>query len=128
MAQLPRTHQPVGVVRVNTAHRAGQSAASAANAARQPLPHMQVASAPCRAAIPTDRWALTLAGLRGERWPMPADIPGRVVQARDEPLAPEFLADVTSPTELALLLSISRQGAAHRLKKRGAETAHKDMT
>lgn len=78
-------------------------------------------------AIPTDRWALTLAGLRGERWPMPADIPGRVVQARDEPLAPEFLAGVTSATELALLLSISRQGAAQRLKKQRAETAHKDM-
>lgn len=71
-----------------------------------------------------DRWALTLAGLRGERWPLPADIPGRVVQARDEPIAAEYLADVTSPTELALLTNISRQAAAQRLKR--AATAPKD--
>jgi hypothetical protein len=27
----------------------------------------------------TDRWALTLAGLLGGPWPMPADLPGRVI-------------------------------------------------
>lgn len=26
-----------------------------------------------------DRWSLTLAGLLGEPWPMPADLPGRVI-------------------------------------------------
>lgn len=70
-----------------------------------------------------DRWALTLAGLRGERWPLPADIPGRLIRAADRPLTDDELAGVDSATELGLLLGISRQAAFQRLKR--AATAQK---
>lgn len=62
---------------MSATYRAHHAAASAANAAAVVRPHMPAIPAPCAAVVPPDRWALTLAGLRGEPWPMPADLPGR---------------------------------------------------
>lgn len=70
-----------------------------------------------------DRWTLTLAGLRGEPWPRPPELPGTVHLCRDAPLPPELLADITDPIELALCAGISRQAAHARLKARGASIA-----
>ncbi len=77
-----------------------------------------------------DRWSLTLAALRGEPWPPLPALPGRVHTCHDAPLAPEYLADITSPTELAAAVGISRQAASQRLKRRytPATTAQKDDT
>lgn len=55
--------------------------------------------------------------LTGQAPPPPAGTPGRVVRARDEPIAPRYLVGVTSCAELGLLLGCSRQAAAQRLKK-----------
>jgi len=55
--------------------------------------------------------------LLGQAPPPPPGQPGRVIVARDEPIAPEYLAGVTSCTELGLLLGCSKQAAAQRLKK-----------
>ena len=74
-----------------------------------------------------DLWALTLAGLRGEAWPMPPDLPGRVIVAHDEPLSADELADITSPAELGRLLGISRQ-RAHQLIQERAAMAQKEPT
>lgn len=63
-----------------------------------------------------NRWDLMAASLNGDPWPAPPDLPGRVVTARDEPLAPEYLAGISSPTELGLVLGISRQAADLRLR------------
>lgn len=65
----------------------------------------------------TDRWTLTLAGLLGQPWPMPPELPGVVHLARDEPIAAEYLIGVTDPTELSKLLGISRKAAEQRLNQ-----------
>jgi len=75
----------------------------------------------------TDRWRLTLAGLRGEPWPMPPELPGVVHVCRDAPLTTAELASITSPTELALCAGISRQ-AAHQRLQRQAETEHTEAS
>lgn len=46
-------------------------------------------------------------------------LPGWRHVIADAPLTDDEVADVTSPTELALLLGISRQAAHQRLKRRG---------
>lgn len=61
-----------------------------------------------------DRWELTLAGLRGERWPVPPDLPGRVICAFDRPLTVDELAGVETPSELAACTGVSHQCAALR--------------
>lgn len=69
----------------------------------------------------TNRWPLTVAALLGEPWPPLPELPGTVHQCRDAPLTDEELAEITSPTELALCAGISRQ-AAHQRLQRQAET------
>lgn len=71
--------------------------------------------------MPIDRWSLTLAGLLGQPWPMPPELPGRVIQCRDAPLTSAELAAITDPTELALCAGISRQAAHQRLQRAQAE-------
>jgi hypothetical protein len=70
-----------------------------------------------RNAMTTDRWTLTLAGLLGEPWPPLPALPGRVHRTTDAPMTDAELAGISSPTELALILGISRQAAHARLKK-----------
>lgn len=63
-----------------------------------------------------DRWTLTVHALLGCQ-PQPAALPGRVFRAADRPLTEEELQGVTSPTELGLLLGISRQAAMQRMRR-----------
>lgn len=60
----------------------------------------------------TDRWTLTLAGLLGEPWPMPPDLPGLVHVCRDDVIGEaereEILASTMPDAEAALLLQVSR--------------------
>jgi hypothetical protein len=65
----------------------------------------------------TDCLRLMALQLLGEAPPPPVGQPGRVIRARDEPIAPEFLVGVTSCTEVGLLLGITKQAASLRLKK-----------
>lgn len=69
------------------------------------------------------RWHLLLLALQGHPWPALPALPGRVILCRDEPMSEAELADVTSPTELGLLLGVSRQ-RAHQLIQQRAEQAH----
>ena len=62
-----------------------------------------------------DRWSLTLAGLRGEPWPMPPELPGVVHLCTDAPLPDEYMVGVTDPAELAKVLGISKTAARQRL-------------
>jgi len=64
-----------------------------------------------------DALRLLVLQITGQPTPPLPEIPGRVHIARDEPIAPEYLAGVTSCTELGLLLGCSKQAAAQRLKK-----------
>ena len=64
-----------------------------------------------------DTFAAMVDTLLGEPPPELPAIPGRVIRSRDEPIPAELLADITSPTELALVLGISRQLAHQRLQK-----------
>ncbi len=70
-----------------------------------------------------NRWALTLAALRGDLWPALPELPGQVHRCHDAPLAEADLADITRPSELALVLGISRQAASQRLRPRAAAPA-----
>jgi len=63
----------------------------------------------------TDRWTWTLIGLLGEPWPAPPDLPGRVIEARDEPLQVHYLIGIDDAQELAACMGISRQCAELRL-------------
>ena len=67
-----------------------------------------------------DRWTLTLAGLRGEPWPTPPDLPGFLHKCRDAPLGPDDLAAINCSTELASVLGVSRVAAQKRLAARAA--------
>lgn len=79
-----------------------------------------------RQRMTADLWALTLAGLRGEAWPMPPALPGRRIECRDAPLTADELSDVTSAAELGLLLGVTRQ-RAHQILSERAEKAQKDQ-
>ncbi len=68
------------------------------------------------------RWAFTLALLLGDPLPPLPALPGRVHACRDAPLDPAELEGITSPTELGLLLGITKQAAAARLKARNTTT------
>jgi len=70
-----------------------------------------------------DRWALTVAGLAGQPWPMPPDMPGVVHALADRPLTADELRGIESPAELGLVLGISRQAAALRMAKQRQATA-----
>lgn len=65
-----------------------------------------------------DRFGLMLHTLAGEPLPALPDVPGRKIVAADAPLSEAELQDITSPTELGLVLGISRQAAAFRLARR----------
>lgn len=67
-----------------------------------------------------DRFDLTVQALLGIAWPALPDLPGRRIECRDEPLSADELADITSPSELALIVGISRQAAFQRLQQRAA--------
>lgn len=62
------------------------------------------------------RWHLTVSGLLGEPWPLPAELPGRVFLCKDEPLPDderaEILASDIPDAEAALLFGVSRQRIA----------------
>jgi hypothetical protein len=64
------------------------------------------------------RWQLTLAGLLGEPWPMPPDLPGVVHACRDEPLPEAELDQIEDPKELALCAGITKLAAEQRLQQR----------
>jgi hypothetical protein len=70
--------------------------------------------------VTVDLWTLTLAGLRGEPWPMPGDLPGVVHACRDAPLPEAELDQIEDPKELALCAGITRQAAHMRLQQRKA--------
>lgn len=62
-------------------------------------------------------WHLMLAALQGKPWPALPPLPGRRHACTDAPISEDELQGVTSPTELALLLGITRQAAVQRLKR-----------
>lgn len=64
-----------------------------------------------------NRWHHMLLQLQAQPLPPLPAIAGRVITARDEPLPAEYAVGITSATELALVLHISRQAAYARLQK-----------
>ncbi len=64
-----------------------------------------------------DIWSLTVRALAGEPPPVLPAIPGRRHRADDRPLTEDELQGITSPSELGLILGISRQAALQRLRK-----------
>jgi len=58
-----------------------------------------------------------LAALQGKPWPALPALPGRRHACTDRPISEDELQGVTSPTELALLLGITRQAAVQRLRR-----------
>lgn len=69
-----------------------------------------------------DSWRRMCTALAGEPLLELPPLPGRVIVAADAPLSDEELAGVESPTELALILGVSRQAAHQRLAKRRRAT------
>lgn len=70
------------------------------------------------------RWHLLLLSLQGLPAPLPPDLPGRRIEARDEPMSEAELSQIDDPRELALCAGITRQAAHQRLQAR-ATTAPK---
>ncbi len=71
-------------------------------------------------------WHLMLAALQGEPGPALPTLPGRRHACTDAPISEVELQGVTSPTELALLLGITRQAAMQRLRRQAGRHGDQD--